>query len=116
MTASPYLDDTDHAEAAAIEAATGAQVRAALYPYLDALLDVNPDGHEHLTDIDSPAPGSDWIATFRGPTRFGWKGKRWPAALNAEIVNVLSDLCDLEQAAYRAHHGIGVKPDTAEPA
>jgi hypothetical protein len=116
MTASPYLDDTDHAEAAAIEAATGAQIRDALRPYLDALRDVNPDAAANLTFPTITISGSDWIASFRAPTRFGWKGKRWPAALNAEIVNVLNGLCDLEEAAYRAHHGIGVKPDATEPA
>jgi hypothetical protein len=115
MTASPYLDDIDHTEAAAIEAATGAQVRASLYPYLDALLDVSPDWHECLTS-DPQAPGSDWIAAFRAPNRFGWQGKRWPAPLNAEIAGLLNDLCALEEAAYRAHHGIGVKPDATEPA
>jgi hypothetical protein len=116
MTASPYLDDTDHAEAAAIEAATGAQVRAALYPYLDALRDVHPGGASGLINMTINCHGVEWIAVFRAPTRFGWKGKRWPAALNAEIVNVLNGLCALEEAAYRAHHGITGKPDATEPA
>jgi hypothetical protein len=113
---SPYLDDTDHAEAAAIEAATGAQVRDALRPYLDALRDVNPDAASRLTHMTINRYGAEWIAAFRAPTRFGRQGKRWPAALNAEIAGLLNGLCALEEAAYRAHHGIGVKPDATEPA
>jgi hypothetical protein len=111
-----YLRATDPAEDAAIEAATGAQVRAALYPYLVALRDVNPDVVTNLTFPTITISGSDWIASFRAPTHFGWKGKRWPAALNAEIAALLNDLCAIEEAAYRAHHGIGVKPDATEPA
>jgi hypothetical protein len=113
---SPYLDDTDPAEDAAIEAATGAQVRAALYPYLDALRDVNPDAAANLTFPTITISGSDWIASFRAPIRLGWRGKRWPAPLNAEISGLLNGLCALEEAAYHAHHGIGVKPDAQEPA
>ena len=116
MTASPYLDDTDHAEAAAIEAATGAQIRDALRPYLDALRDVNPDAASRLTHMTINRYGAEWIAAFRTTTRFGWRGKRWPAPLNAEIAGLLNDLCALEEAAYHAHHGIGVKPDATEPA
>jgi hypothetical protein len=113
---SPYLDDTDPAEDAAIEAATGAQVRAALYPYLDALRDVHPSGASSLINMTINCHGVEWIAAFRAPTPFGWKGRRWPAALNAEIAGLLNDLCAIEEAAYRAHHSIGVKPDATEPA
>jgi hypothetical protein len=113
---SPHLDDTDHAEANSIEAATGAQVRAALYPYLDALRDVHPSGASGLINMTINRHGAEWIAAFRAPTRFGWHGKRWPAPLNAEIAGLLNDLCALEEAAYRAHHGITGKPDAQEPA
>jgi len=113
MTASPYFDDIDHAEAAAIEAATGDHVRAALRPYLDALRDVAPSAANALICMTVNRHGAEWIAAFRAPTRFGWTGKRWPAPLNAEIANLISDLCALEEAAYRAHHVI--LPTPTEP-
>lgn len=92
-------------EAAAIERATGDQVRAALRPYLNALREINPAGYAYLTR-PLTAYGCDWLDAFRDPTRFGWRGKRWPAPLNAEIAQLIADLGDLEAAAYRAHHGI----------
>ena len=115
MVISP-VEDLDPVEAAAIEAATGGQVRETLRPYLPHLADVNPQAVAYLSTKGSSRPGCDWIAAFRNPTRFGWKRNRWSAALNAEIVNVLNGLCALEEAAYRAHHGITGKPDATEPA
>jgi hypothetical protein len=107
-------DNTDHAEAAAIERATGDQVRAALRPYLDHLREINPAGYAYLTR-SLTAYGCDWLDAFRAPARFGWRGKRWPAPLNAEIARVIADLGDLEAAAYRAHHGLTAPQPTTEP-
>lgn len=108
------VDNTDHAEAAAIERATGDQVRAALRPYLDHLREINPAGYAYLTR-PLTSYGCDWLDAFREPARFGWRGKRWPASLNAEIARVIADLGDLEAAAYRAHHGITADRTITEP-
>lgn len=102
----------DRAEAKAIEAATGAKIRAALYPHLDALREVNPAGYFGLTCQTITPYGSEWLDAFRAPTRFGWRGKRWPAPLNAEIARIVADLSDLEAAAFRAHHGLTADPTT----
>ena len=108
------LDTADHAEAAAIEAATGDIVRAALSPYIGHLREVNPDAHAALVS-QAAGSGSDWLDAFRAPTRFGWRGKRWPAPLNAEIARIVADLGDLEAAAFRTHHGITANHNTTEP-
>ena len=108
------VDNTDHAEAAAIERATGDQVRAALRPYLDHLREIHPAGYAYLTR-SLTAYGSDWLDAFRDPARFGWRGKRWPAPLNAEIASVIADLGDIEAAAHRAHHGITAARHPTEP-
>ena len=108
------VDNTDHAEAAAIERATGDQVRAALRPYLDHLREINPAGYAYLTR-PLTSYGCDWLDAFREPARFGWRGKRWPASLNAEIAKIIADLGDLEAAAYRAHHGITADRTITEP-
>lgn len=115
MHPGPIYDDADRAEAAAIEAATGDQVRAALRPHLDALREVNPAGYAALVSQTVAPYGSEWLDAFRAPTRFGWRGKRWSAPLNAEIARIVADLGDLEAAAFRAHHGLTTEP-TKEPA
>ena len=101
-------------EAAAIERATGDQVRAALRPYLDHLREINPAGYAYLTR-SLTAYGCDWLDAFRDPARFGWRGKRWPAPLNAEIARLIADLGDIEAAAYRAHHGLTADRTATEP-
>lgn len=106
------IDAADRAEAKAIEAATGAKIRAALYPHLDALREVNPAGYAGLTSQTITPYGSEWLDAFRAPTRFGWRGKRWPAPLNAEIARIVADLSDLEAVAFRAHHGLTTNPTT----
>jgi hypothetical protein len=103
-----------NAEAAAIERATGDQIRAALRPYLDHLREINPAGYAYLTR-SLTAYGCDWLDAFREPARFGWRGKRWPAPLNAEIASVIADLGDIEAAAYRAHHGLTADRNPTEP-
>ena len=102
-------------EAAAIERATGDQVRAALRPYLDHLREINPAGYAALVSQTVTAYGTEWLDAFRDPARFGWRGRRWPAPLNAEIARVIADLGDLEAAAYRAHHGITAARTATEP-
>ena len=113
MTANRPAFDVN-AEAAAIERATGDQIRAALRPYLDRLREINPAGYAYLTR-SLTAYGCDWLDAFREPTRFGWRGKRWPAPLNAEIAQIIADLGDLEAAAYRAHHGLTTTRHPTEP-
>ena len=113
MTVILPADDTA-GEAAAIERATGDQVRAALRPYLDHLREINPAGYAYLTR-PLTAYGCDWLDAFREPARFGWRGKRWPAPLNAEIAQIIADLGDLEAAAYRAHHGLTADRNPTEP-
>ena len=102
-------------EAAAIERATGDQIRAALRPYLDHLREINPAGYAALVSQTVTAYGSEWLDAFRAPARFGWRGKRWPAPINAEIARLVADLGDLEAAAYRAHHGLTAPQPTTEP-
>ena len=113
MTVILPADDTAD-EAAAIERATGDQVRAALRPYLDHLREINPAGYAYLTR-SLTAYGCDWLDAFRDPARFGWRGKRWPAPLNAEIARLIADLGDIEAAAYRAHHGLTADRTATEP-
>lgn len=102
-------------EAVAIERATGEQVRCSLRPYLDHLREINPAGYASLVSQTVTAYGSEWLDAFRDPTRFGWRGKRWPAPLNAEIAQLIADLGDLEAAAYRAHHGLTATRHPTEP-
>jgi hypothetical protein len=110
MNQSPHLDEADRAEATSIEAATGDQVRARLQPYLEDLREVAPAAWHFLAGRpEHQAAGADWIAAFNEVTRFGWRGRRLPAPRNAEIVKVVAELGDLEAAAYRAHHQIGLK-------
>lgn len=89
----------------AVEDAMGDQVRATLTPYLEVLSEVNPSGHSYLTQ-NLKAPGSEWIVAFKGPTRFVWTGKRWPATINAEIEKILVGICHLQEVAFRNFRGI----------
>ena len=57
-------------EAAAIERATGDQVRAALRPYLDHLREINPAGYAALVSQTVTAYGTEWLDAFRDPARF----------------------------------------------
>lgn len=112
MTSSYFdeLADFEQAENKALETATGEQVRAALRPYLDHLREVAPDQMLLLGDpLTSDACGSEWIAAFRAPTRFGWKGKRWPAPLEHEIRTIAAGLEGLQNDALdQARRALGI--------
>lgn len=112
MTSSYFEEftDSEQAENEALETATGEQVRAALRPYLDHLREVAPDRVLLLGDpLTSEACGAEWIAAFRAPTRFGWKGARWPAPLADEICTITAGLEGLQNDALdQARRALGI--------
>ena len=96
------IDAADAAEDAHVEACTGDQIRAALCPFALKLRDVHPDAaRELLTGLDST--GDRWIAAFRGPTRFGWTGKRYTKPVAAQIVALLAQFDDLQAKTALAY-------------
>lgn len=104
MTTDPDLDALDAAEDAHVEAMTGDQVRAALAPFVPHLRDIHPEGARDLL-TGFGATGSGWISAFRAPTRFGWRGKRYPEGVGRQIADLLIDLIDRQDKvaeAYRA--------------
>ena len=96
------IDAADAAEDAHVEAMTGGQIRAALCPYILHLRDVHPEAARGLLD-GFGATGDGWLAAFRGPTRFGWTGKRYPQPIAAQIVALLAQLDDLQAKTALAY-------------
>ena len=96
------IDAIDADEDAHVEACTGDQIRAALVPYVPHLRDVHPEAARELLD-GFGTTGDRWISTFRGPTRFGWAGKRYTKPVAAQIVALLADLDDLQAKTALAY-------------
>lgn len=96
------IDAIDAAEDAHVEACTGDQIRAALAPFVPHLRDVHPEAARGLL-TGFGATGDGWIAAFRGPTRFGWTGKRYPQPVAAQIVALLAQLDDLQAGVALAY-------------
>jgi hypothetical protein len=96
------IDAIDAAEDAHVEAMTGDQIRAALVPYVHHLRVVHPESARELLD-GFGTTGDRWIATFRGPTRFGWPGRRYPQSVAAQIVALLAQLDDLQAKTALAY-------------
>lgn len=95
MTTKPGIDQDalDAAEGDHVEAMTGDQVRAALAPFMPHLRDASPDAAQELL---TGATGYGWICNFTAPTRFGWRGKRYPDGVGRQIVALLVELDDLQ--------------------
>ena len=98
----PDQDALDATEDAHVEAMTGDQIRAALAPFVLHLRDVHPDGARDLL-TGFGATGFGWIAAFRAPTRFGWRGKFYPKPVQTQIVALLDRLCDLQAGVALAY-------------
>ena len=96
------IDALDAAEDVHVEACTGDQIRAALAPYVPHLRDVHPEAARELLD-GFGTTGDGWIAAFRGPTRFGWAGRRYPQSVAAQIVAMLAQLDDLQAKTALAY-------------
>ena len=108
----PDLDALDAAEAAHVEAMTGDQIRAALAPYVLHLRDIHPEGaRELLTGFG--ATGLGWISAFRAPTRFGWRGKRYPEGIGRQIADLLDVLIERQEKVAEAYRdGINAPKET----
>ena len=96
------IDAADAAPEAHGAAGAGDQIRAALAPYVPHLRDVAPE-HAHRLRAGFGATGDRWIAVLRGPTRFGWTGKRYPQPVAAQIVALLAQLDDLQAKTALAY-------------